>query len=183
MKKKDNPNKNNSDIRNFFTPNNNSNLISRRVQELITPYINEINTETTENYKLRERKIQNYKQKFEESDLESEEIDDEKPKRNNKLTKRKKKRKDNDDLSDGLENFDELNEIDDNESAISDIMNKSFDSAELENNDIEYVELRDMKYFNSIRNEAKRIIAESEQDIRKLEKEFYSHEDYISCNF
>jgi hypothetical protein len=71
-KKKDTSEKQNQDIRSFFTKAAGPTVLTtnKRIIKVIQPYINDIDEN---NYKLRERKIVNYKHRFEPSDSSSSE--------------------------------------------------------------------------------------------------------------
>jgi mRNA (2'-O-methyladenosine-N6-)-methyltransferase len=158
---------NNADIRTFFSSNN------KRIMKVIEPYLKEIDEN---NYKLRERKIIDYKAKFQPSDSEGDGIDEgvyseqEKPKKkiNKKLNKKRRRDSDEEILNEESEN-----ESDSDESSVDDIAN---------NSDAEYLELRESKCHSKLKTESLHTIYQAEQEIKKLEKEFYLYEGKISEN-
>lgn len=177
----------NADIRSFF--NNNVNLTTnKRVLKVIEPYLNEINDP---NYKLRERKIVNYKTKFGLDDDEDSNKDG-----------------DNEDMNDdeevksfdrGVDNDKDDDNVNDKNKQRKKLIlkkkrgrgnknnkrkkSKGNDSSVISNSDynsdIEYVELTGYKSFLKLKTEANKTIFEAEEDIKKLEKEFYVFEHKI----
>lgn len=174
--KKNDPAAENQDIRTFFNTAPSSN---KRIMNLIKPYLNEINNT---NYKLRERKIVNYKHKFEPSDSDNDEKNKEDGSENfianlkkNKKRKRSEKQtkkilKDEDDEDEEGDGF--IHDNGDSKSE-SDVDNDN-------DSDVDYIELRDGKQFNKLKCEANKTIIDAELEIKHLEKEFYVYEDKIS---
>jgi mRNA (2'-O-methyladenosine-N6-)-methyltransferase len=143
--------------------------------KVIEPYLNEIDEN---NYKLRERKIIDYKAKFEPSDSEANDNDENeyseqsvKLKKKSKKTLNKKRRRDSDEEIINEDYDNELSESDG--SSVDDIAN---------NSDAEYLELRDTRSHSKLKTEALHTIYQAEQEIKKLEKEFYLNEGKISEN-
>jgi mRNA (2'-O-methyladenosine-N6-)-methyltransferase len=142
--------------------------------KVIEPYLNDIDEN---NYKLRERKIINYKTKFEPSDSEGGDNDEcenseqfEKTKIKNKKKLNKKRRRESDDE---MINEDCENDSDSDGSSVDDVAN---------NSDAEYLELRDTKCHSKLKTEALHTIYQAESEIKKLEKEFYLYEGKITDN-
>ncbi len=81
-------NVNNCDIRSFFNKSTGPSTLAtnKRIIKVIQPYINEIDEN---NYKLRERKIINYKTKFDMSDDSNEEDDAANSEEKNSLSEEK----------------------------------------------------------------------------------------------
>jgi hypothetical protein len=185
----------NKDIRSFFPKASGPVLLTtnKRVMQVIQPYINEIDDC---NYKLRERKIINYKHKFEPSDEsdakeENEESKDLSPslvdsneifscEDDHSETKNKKRKRDkeskiskkNKKKHKSSENED--SQLEDDSSLIS-IQEKDDNDS-----DFDYIELRGLKNYHKIKCEAVSTINEAEAEMKKLIKEFYINEQSIS---
>jgi mRNA (2'-O-methyladenosine-N6-)-methyltransferase len=170
----------NSEIRQFFPTTN------KRILKVIEPYLNEIDDN---NYKLRERKIVDYKAKFEPSD-HSEDGDDRKDeksvasqgevsedfqitKKKKKLLNKKRPRKNSESISEeGL-----IEQCSDDNTS-----NYSANNDDLNDPNADYIELTDSRCLAKAKTEAIHTIYEAETEINRLEKEFYINESRISEN-
>jgi mRNA (2'-O-methyladenosine-N6-)-methyltransferase len=169
----------NSDIRTFFPTTN------KRILKVIEPYLNEIN-ET--NYKLRERKIVDYKAKFEPSDNED---DDEKggdeeclmshgsedfeinKKKKKLLNKKRSRKQQSEDNNSGGEDL--VEHCSDDTSGLSEAGGDA-------DSEVGYIELKDSRCLAKVKTEAIHTIYQAENEINKLEKEFFMNEGRISEN-
>jgi len=188
--KKEGANKKNQDIRSFFTNNSNNANGNKRVMKVIEPFLKEINEDS---YKLRERKIINYKDKFDLSSPSNSEAEDAEEVDNNmsndidnendntksnlkkkrlrmkklgrKLIKKVNKKTEDDNSVISQEEFEDENGI---------IQKRSI------YDDYDYIELRNVKNFSKIRADIQKTISEAKQEIKKLEKAFFINEHQIT---
>jgi hypothetical protein len=196
--------KKNHDIRFFFKNSTGPSTITtnKRIIQVIQPYINDINENS---YKFRERKIKNYKTKFELSGSSDEEEDNKS--KDDILSEIPSSKESNEDLSN--ESFDEGNgsvsknlkkknrkakslkkpknshkkqkrEIDNGnfQEYLTDKSDESEESS-IDNSEIDYIELGGAKSFQKFRSEAANTIHEAEQELKRLVKEFYINEHKI----
>jgi hypothetical protein len=182
----------NQDIRNFFQKNA---VTNKRAMKLVEPFINDIDNE---NYKLRERKIINYKDKFDlssksvsdnEEDKNKEEIfNDEKDIKQNSLYIKKKRLRKKKNLKNKKRPSKKINkEIDEDE---VEFLNNSADDIQYEEGEgrepeipyeeIDFIELKKMKNFHKIKSEINKTISEATHEIDLLEKDFFINEFNIS---
>jgi len=192
----------NHDIRSFFKNSMGPSMITtnKRIIQVIQPYINDIDEN---NYKFRERKIKNYKTKYELSGS-SDEDENNKSKKDDYLSGNVSSEQSREDLSN--ESFEEENESFsknlkkkkrnakslkrpknsqkkqkreiDEDNFKEDLTDKSDGSGEssIDNSEIDYIELRGAKSFQKFRSEAVNTIHEAEQELKRLVKEFYINE-------
>ena len=167
----------NQDIRSFFNNNNKGN---KRAIKAIEPYLEFVNEDS---YKFRDRKIINYKDEFDLSSVSSGKEENE---INNSLefdtTKKftkikrlrkkkgliKKKKKGIVKKSDSICSH-EFFEDDEGNMTKRSIYDK-----------FDYIELRNVKNFSKIKTDIQKTISEANQEIKKLEKEFFINEHNIS---
>lgn len=181
----------NRDIRQFFSKGNGGATLTtnKRVISVIEPYINEINEDS---YKLRERKIVNYKHKFnlEENEVDnsqseaelleefedeglsaaSEECFDVGLKNQKKLLSKKAK------SNNKLKKKNSKKRKNTNGEENSDSSGENLYESD---SDVEYIELRGQSTLHRVKAEAERTIRDAEVEIKKLEKEFYANEQKI----
>jgi mRNA (2'-O-methyladenosine-N6-)-methyltransferase len=184
----------NKDIRSFFPKADGPVLLTtnKRIIQVIQPYIGEINDR---NYKLRERKIENYKHKFEpsdDSDAKEEEVqckdlsnslvdsnenfsmDHSENSMRNKKRKREKESK----ISKKHKKKQKSSENEDSHEDISSDMSRQ--EKDENDSDFDYIELRGLKNYHKIKFEVNSTINESEAEMKKLLKEFYINEQSIT---
>lgn len=181
--KKPSKNNTNLDIRNYFKQTPSQLTINKRIMKVIEPYINEINEE---NYTLRKRKIVNYKKKFEPSDDEADSLNE---------NEHDEEKEDKSSTPFGSQEASELSDVDSNKKRrykkkkeskkkrrVEDKSSSDSFSLDEDGNEFEqdYIELRSGKGFNKLLIEAANTITEAEQEIKRLEKEFYTRENMIN---
>ena len=196
-------NVNNCDIRSFFNKSAGPSTLStnKRIIKVIQPYINEIDEN---NYKLRERKIINYKTKFDMSDDSNEEDDPANGDEKNSLSEdksndnsdendidanlleedgnptRNKKRKAKS-LKKSKNSKKKQKTENDNKENLSQPHSRASDESSEENiSEIDFIELNAAKSFQKFKSEAYQTILEAEQELKRLTKEFYINEQRIS---
>jgi hypothetical protein len=199
----------NHDIRQFFNHSTGPSILTtnKRIIKVIEPYLNEINEN---NYKFRERKIINYKAKFEPSDesdgesekrkkhkiklseededisnldsVEIEENDFISPGGEKKFLSKKKKKGKKLNKKNKKLNKKQKKENHSDEGFVNDNSEGEINSNHSDTNesDVDYIELRGGKSFPKLKSEVVKTIFEAEQELKRLTKEFYINEHKIS---
>lgn len=179
----------NRDIRSFFQKVDGPVVLTtnRRIMEVIKPYINEMEDQ---NYKLRKRKIVNYKAKFEPSESEKEDQDQSNSvidsnenflsiqEESHESMNNKKRRRDA--KSSKVSKKHKKSKINQTDDIHEDENSSDFSNVEENDSDFDYIELRGLKNYNKIKLDTKSIINDAEAEVKKLVKEFYVNEQNIS---
>jgi hypothetical protein len=188
--KKEGANKKNQDIRSFFNSNSSNANGNKRVMKVIEPFLKEINEDS---YKLRERKIINYKDRFNLSSPSNSEAEDAEENENinsndnengnetsksnlkkkrlrmkklgKKIVKKESKKNEEDNSVVSQEEFEDEDGI---------VQRRSI------YDNYDYIELRNVKNFSKIRADIQKTISEAKQEIKKLEKAFFVNEHQIT---